>query len=763
MAEAQSGKMESIVLRVRGMHCAACALLINKLLAKQLGVSQVEASFGAERVKLTYDPSKISLPQMDEFLHKLGYDLVRPEEEVDTEAIEKHRKKEQIAAKRRVILAFIISTPIIVYYMSVHIFNLRHVHEVFGIDLNFIYWVMSTWVQFGVGWPFYRNAWSAVRAGSANMDVLVVLGTTAAYLYSMIGFIFFNLDHPYWESSAALMSFILLGRFLEIRARARASDAVKKLIKLEAKDAIVIRDGQEVKVPIDQVKVGEIVVVKPGQKVPVDGTIIEGESAFDEKVVTGESMPVNKKVGDKVIGATVNSYGLIKFKAEKVGKDTLLYQIVRMVEDAQATKAPIQGLADKIAEYFVPFIILLAVVVFIGWFYVADFPFRAALNRSIAVLVISCPCALGLATPMALIVGIGKSAEYGILAKGGEAIERAKNLTTIAFDKTGTLTKGQPDVTNFVTVGSMPEDHLLPLIGAVEKGSEHPLAQAVVKYAASKNSNFPEIKNSQAVAGMGAVANIGSDQIVIGNDAMMNKYNIDHSAFGNKVETLANEAKTVIFAAVNGKVEAIIAMADTLKPFAAEAIVALKKMKIEMVMITGDNQKTAEAIARTVGIDRVMAKVLPEQKASVVKQLQSEGKKVAMVGDGINDSPALAQADVGIAIGSGTDVAIETGSYVLIKDDLRDVVTGIQLARKTIWKVKQNLFWAFVYNIVAIPIAAGALVSFEWVPEIISSLRPEVAGFAMAFSSVSVVLSASMLKLYKPPMEKLQEAENNAK
>lgn len=754
MSETQA---QSIVLRVRGMHCNACALLINKLLSKQPGISSAEASFGAERVKLVYDPSKITLVQVDEFLHKLGYDLVRPEEELNIESLEARHKKEEIVARRRVILAFLISTPIIVYYMLVHIFNLKHVHEIFGIDLNFIYWIMSTWVQFGVAWPFYRNTYSALRVGSANMDVLVVLGTSAAYFYSLIGFLFFNLDHPFWESSAALLSFILLGRYLEVRAKARASDAVKKLIKLEAKEATVIRNSQEMKVGVDQVQVGETVVVRPGEKIPVDGTITEGESAVDEKVVTGESMPVNKKVGDKVIGATVNSYGLFKFKAEKVGKETLLYQIVRMVEEAQATKAPIQGLADKIAEYFVPFIILLAFVVFGAWYYVFDFPFREGLTRAIAVLVISCPCALGLATPMALIVGIGKSAEYGILAKGGEAIERAKHINAIAFDKTGTLTRGEPAVTDFVRTGQMDLNQLLSLVAAVEKGSEHPLAQAVVKYVQTKNIQIPEVKNFQAVAGMGAVGEVSGQKVVIGNEAIMDKFKIDHSQMADQLTRLANEAKTVIFGAVNGKVETLVALADTLKAYAPEATAALKKMGIEMIMITGDNEKTAQAIARQVGIDRILAKVLPEDKANVVKKLQSEGKKVAMVGDGINDSPALAAADIGIAIGSGTDVAIETGSFVLIKDDLRDVVSAIQLARRTIWKVKQNLFWAFIYNIVAIPIAAGALFSFENVPQLIRSLRPEVAGFAMAFSSVSVVLSAMMLKLYKPPMEKLQE------
>lgn len=744
------------------MHCGACALLIDKLLGKQPGISSAEASFGAERIRLVYDPAKITLEKVDEFLHKLGYDLVRPEEEADIESVEAKRKKEEIIARRRVVLAFIISTPIILYYMGVHSFNLKHVHEIFGIDLNYIYWIMSTLVQFGCGWLFYRNAYSALRVGSANMDVLVVLGTSAAYFYSLIGFLFFNLDHPFWESSAALLSFILLGRYLEVRAKARASDAVKKLIKLEAKEATVVRNKQEVKVPVDQVVIGETVVVKPGEKIPVDGTITEGDTAVDEKVVTGESMPVNKKVGDKVIGATVNTFGLFKFKAEKVGKDTLLYQIVHMVEEAQATKAPIQGLADRIAEYFVPFIILLSFVVFGMWYFVFDFPFREGLTRAIAVLVISCPCALGLATPMALIVGIGKSAEYGILAKGGEAIERAKHINAIAFDKTGTLTRGEPAVTDFLPTGQMPQDRLLNLIATVEKGSEHPLAQAILKYAQGKNIQPGDLKNFQAVSGMGALGEVSGQKVIVGNEAMMDKFKIDHEQFKPQVERLASEAKTVIFAAIQGKIEAIIAEADTLKPYAAEAIAALKKMGIQMIMITGDNQQTAEAIGRQVGIDRVMAKVLPEDKAAMIKKLQSEGKKVAMVGDGINDSPALASADIGIAIGSGTDVAIETGQFVLIKDDLRDVVSAIQLARRTILKVKQNLFWAFVYNIVAIPIAAGALFAFDGVPQLIRSLRPEIAGFAMAFSSVSVVLSAMMLKLYKPAMEKLQEKESGS-
>lgn len=684
-------------------------------------------------------------------------------------------------------------------------FNIPHVHEVFAllklfginidttlrIDLNYVYWILSTPIQFIIGWPFYRNAYTAVRVGAANMDVLVVLGTSAAYFYSMLGFLWFNIDHPFWESSAALISFILLGRYIEVLAKGRASSAIKELLKLEAKEAHVERDGHEITVPLDELSEGDIVIVKPGEKIPVDGIIVEGVSHIDEKVVTGESFPVKKEVGAEVIGATVNQEGRFKFKATKVGKDTLLYQIITMVEEAQASRAPVQDLVDKISEYFVPAVVVLSVLVFAGWVFVAGLPFRTGLLRMIAVLVISCPCAMGLATPTALVIGIGRAAKFGIILKGGEALEKAYRVTSIIFDKTGTLTIGKPVVTDFVMLREdISKDDALYMAASAEMGSEHPLARAIIEKG-QEQGDLADPKDFKAVQGMGiqAVIKRGNDRTVdIGNLTYMSKLNIDVTAYTEQLEKLQYEAKTVVFMLVDGKPAALIAMADTLKPYAKEAIDELKKMGKEIIMITGDNIKTAEAIGREVGIDRVLAEVLPQDKALQVKKLQDEGKKVAMVGDGINDSPALAQSDLGIAIGSGTDVAIETGDVVLVKDDLRDVVTALQLSRKTIKKIWQNLFWAFFYNVAAIPIAGGAHllitqsslgIAAAWVVAIQSkfagagqiffnlsqaTLRPEIAGFAMAFSSVSVVLNSLLLKRYVPPIEKkIADSEDKGK
>ncbi len=833
--------MTKTVLKVKGMHCASCSVLIDKLVGKQPGVIAIKTSYGAEKTAIEFDETKITLTAIDGFVNKLGYDIIRPEEESATIEEEERKEGNQIAmAKRRVIAAFILAAPIVAYYMLIHMFNIPHVHELFDfvtqkfptldgislfnygayltellfwtvaqpvrvilnffvdvsnppfrIDLNYIYWILSTPIQFVIGWPFYRNAFTAVRVGAANMDVLVVLGTSAAYLYSMFGFLFFNIDHPFWESSAALLSFILLGRYVEALAKGRASNAIKELLKLEAKDAHVIRDGKEVMVPIDEIKENEIVVVKPGEKVPVDGIIVEGKTHLDEKVVTGESFPVGKTVNDEVIGATVNQEGLIKFRATKVGKQTLLNQIIRMVEEAQASRAPIQDLVDRISEYFVPAVVILSVLVFIGWYFVALLPFKAALTKMIAVLVISCPCAMGLATPTALVVGIGRAAKFGIILKGGEALETAYRINTIVFDKTGTLTIGKPVVTDFVMLREdMHQGEALFLAASVEQGSEHPLARAVIEKGKEQGA-LGEPKNFTAVSGMGVEATVfdkGSDKKVnVGNLVYMEKLGIKAADYKKQLEKLQSEAKTAVFLVVDGKPTAIIAMRDTLKPFALEAITELKKMRKEIVMITGDNLKTAEAMGREVGIDRIMAEVLPQDKAEQVKILQKEGKVVAMVGDGINDSPALAQADLGIAIGSGTDVAIETGEVILVKDDLRDVVTAIQLSGRTMRKIWQNLFWAFFYNVVAIPIAGGMHLVFtqsggeptRWIAAIAralgskiggiflalsqATLRPEIAGFAMAFSSVSVVTNSLLLRRYVPPIERMSKKADQKK
>lgn len=764
------------------MHCASCAVLIDKLVGKQPGVMAINTSYGAEKVALEFDEAKIQLPQVDKFINQLGYDLIRPDEESGTLEEEEQKEAKQIRmAFRRFMASLGLSLPIIVYYMLIHMFNLPHTHAIklFGhvVDLNYIYWILSTPIQFVIAWPFYRNAFTALRVGAANMDVLVVLGTSAAYFYSAIGFLFYNIDHPFWESSAALLTFILLGRYVEARAKGRASTAIKELLKLEAKEAHVWRNNEEVTVPLNEIRVDDIVIVRPGEKIPVDGIIVEGRSHIDEKVVTGESFPVGKSVGDEVIGATVNQDGLFKFRAVKVGKDTLLYQIVKMVEEAQSTKAPIQALVDKISEFFVPVVVVLSVIVFAGWVFGAALPFSAGLMRMIAVLVISCPCAMGLATPTALVVGIGRATKFGIILKGGEALEKAYRVNTIAFDKTGTLTEGKPVVTDMVPVPGMDYKEMLSLAAALETGSEHPLARAVVEKGKTELGHLPEVMDFRALQGMGIEGTVMGRRAVIGNPTIVKNLNLDASQLSAQYEELQNQAKTVVYMFLDGQLAGIIAMADTLKPNAVSAIAELKKMGKEIIMITGDNQKTAEAIGRQVGIDRVLAQVLPQDKEKVIAGLQAEGKVVAMVGDGINDSPALAKADLGIAIGSGTDVAIETGEVILVKDDLRDVVTAIQLSGKTIKKVWQNLFWAFIYNLVAIPIAGGIHLLITrsgglpatWVVNLASyfgsigpafinfsqsSLRPEIAGFAMAFSSVSVVLNSLLLKRYVPPIEK---------
>ncbi|OHA53455.1 MAG: copper-translocating P-type ATPase [Candidatus Terrybacteria bacterium RIFCSPLOWO2_01_FULL_58_14] len=790
------------------MHCASCSVLINKNLGRLPGIVEVNANYGSERMALTFDPEKTPLSSIEAILKKLGYTLVQPKSgEAEEEAEEKARTEHLRSLKKRVIISFVLSSPIIFYYMATHMFNLTHIHalcfgsglgEIFGgttgcangwlLDLNWIFWVVATPVQFWVGWPFYRNTYTALRAGSASMDVLVVLGTTSAYAISVVGFLFSDLpflnryweglDHPFWESSAALISFIILGRYFEAVSKGKVSESIRKLLNLAPKKAIVIRDGQESEIPAEELREGDIFLVKPGTNVPTDGHIIEGESSIDEKVITGESMPVGKKPGDEVIGATTNTYGLLKCKAAKVGKDTLLHQIVRLVEQAQASRAPIQDVADRISEKFVPGVIVIAFLTFSAWYFGAGLTFAAAALFAIAVLVISCPCALGLATPTALMVGTARGAESGILIKGGEALENAYRITAVAFDKTGTLTMGKPAVTDVVMIGGRTREEIIRLAAVAEKGSEHPLATAVVK--AGGNTAFAEPKNFKAIAGMGVEADVNGTHVLVGNDALMRQANLDPAAHGAEVDRLQNEAKTVVYIAASSgggepEIIGILALADTLKPFAKEAIAELKRKKKEVIMITGDNEKTAAAIAKQIGIDTYFAKVLPQNKEQLIEDLQKKGKVVAMVGDGINDAPALARSNLGIAVGSGTDVAIETGDIILVKDDLRDVVTAVDISRKTIVKIWQNFFWAFFYNVAAIPIAAGLHFILTrsggnpaaWVVRLgdaiggglgeifvnfsQSALRPEIAGFLMAFSSVSVVANSLLLRRYKEP------------
>ncbi|WP_337884454.1 heavy metal translocating P-type ATPase [Fischerella thermalis] len=603
--------------------------------------------------------------------------------------------------------------------------------------------ILTTPVQFIGGWSFYLGSWNAIRTRHINMDFLIALGTTVAYLYSVV-VVFFPSILPvkveersvYFEVSAIIIAFVLLGKYMEEIIKKNSSAAVRKLLDLKPATARVIRDGMEMEIPAELVMVGETVVVRPGEKVPTDGVVLEGSSSVDESMLTGESIPVEKRPGAEVIGGTLNKTGLFRFQATRVGAETALAQIIKFVEEAQGSSAQVQRLADKVTGYFVPAVVLIAIIAFIGWLLAGNFP--QALLAFIAVLIISCPCALGVATPAALMVGVGKGAENGILIRGGEVLERAEKLSTVIFDKTGTLTRGEPSVTDVVALTNRPEDEILRLAAAVEAGSEHPLGEAIVRAAKHQMLDIPKIKDFEAIPGHGIRGEVNSDRILLGNRRLFQQQGYAVSPEVERLLTqLESDGKTAMLVGCNGLLMGIVAVADTLKPEASEAIAALRKEKVKVVLLTGDNQRTAEAIARQVGIDRVIAEVLPGDKAQVVKEIQQRGEAVAMVGDGVNDAPALATADIGIAIGSGADVAKETGGIILVKNDVRDVVKAIRLSRATMLKIKQNLFWAFIYNTIGLPIAAFGFLS------------PIIAAAAMALSSLSVIVNSSLLKGFK--------------
>ena len=616
---------------------------------------------------------------------------------------------------------------------------------------NVLLFLLATPVQFIAGWRFYRGTWDALKNRSANMDVLIALGTSAAWVYSTIvtfggSFLPEAQRAVYFDASALIIGLILLGKLFEEIARGRASDALRKLMDLQPRTARVLRDGKEVEVPVEQVEVEETVIVRPGERIPVDGIVVEGQSSVDESMVTGESMPVEKASGDEVIGATGNKVGMLKVRATKVGSDSTLSQIINLVEEAQMSRTPIQRLVDKVASYFVPVVVAVSLISFGIWFFIVgkDFPF--SLSIMVAVLIIACPCALGLATPIAIVVGTGKGAENGLLIKGGEYLERSMKLTTVIFDKTGTLTKGKPSVTDIVPVGRIDASEVLRLAASAEKGSEHPIGQAIVVKAEEGGMRVPYPANFEAVPGHGIKAKVEGREVLLGNRAMMSKFRIDVTTAEEKLKKLEEDGKTGMMLAVDGKLAGILAVADTLKDNSVAAVKALQKMGVKVVMLTGDNERTANAIGKQLGLDSVIAEVLPGEKVQKIKELQGRGEVVAMVGDGINDAPAIAQSDVGIAVGSGTDIAMEAGGIILIKDDLRDVVASIQLSRKTIGKVKQNLFWAFAYNVALIPVAAGVL-AFAGIV-----LNPILAGAAMGFSSVTVVGNTLLLRRFQPRM-----------
>ena len=621
--------------------------------------------------------------------------------------------------------------------------------------VNLIFFLLATPVQFVAGWRFYHGTWDAIRNRSANMDVLIAIGTTAAWAYSaVVTFLpYFGVSvadkGTYYDTAAVIIGLILLGKYFEELAKAKAGDAIRKLMDLAPRTAHVVRDGKEEEIPVELVQVDDLVLVRPGERIPVDGTIVEGFSAIDESMITGESIPVDKGVGDAAIGATINKSGLLKVRATRVGADTTLNQIIKLVEDAQVARVPIQRLADRVSSVFVPAVVVIATLTFLVWRTALGESIHQSLAFFIAVLIIACPCALGIATPAAIMVGTGKGAENGLLIKGGEYLEKAHRLTTVVFDKTGTLTKGRPSVTDIVPIGPMSPDEILRLASSAERGSEHPIGAAIVRAASEKALRIDDPQDFEAIAGRGLRAKVAGHAVLIGNRALMVEAGISTDAAETTLSGLQAMGKTAMLVAIDGRLAGVIAVADTLKEHAVDAIHALKAMGIDVTMLTGDNGRTAEAIAHQAGIDRVIAEVLPGQKAEKIRELQSQGKVVAMVGDGINDAPALAQADVGIALGSGTDVAMEAGGIVLIKDDLRDVVASIQLSRRTVEKIRQNLFWAFFYNTALIPLAAGVLATGA-ILGVKIVLNPIIAGAAMGFSSVSVVMNSMTLRRFKP-------------
>jgi Cu+-exporting ATPase len=616
---------------------------------------------------------------------------------------------------------------------------------------NLVMFLLSLPVQFVVGFRFYRGSYDALRSRIGNMDLLIGLGTTAAWLYStVVTFVpgFFPGSETYFETSAIIITLIQTGNLLEYITKGKASEAVHRLLSLQPAIAHVIRDGVETSTPVEKVEVDDLLVVRPGERIPVDGIVVEGSSAVDESMITGESLPNDKRTGDEVIGATINKNGLLNIRATKVGQDTVLSQIAKLVEEAQVGKAPLQRLADRVSAYFVPSVILIATASFLFWYFIAKIGLAFSLLAFVSVVIIACPCALGIATPAALLVGTGKGAENGILIKGGDQLEEAHKANTVIFDKTGTLTKGQPALTDIVPIGTLSETQILGYAGSLEKGSEHPLAQAVVNAARTMNVDLSHPSDFEALPGLGVKGAVEGREVLLGNADLMDKFSIQVIGYAEKVRTLQDQGKTVTFLAVDRELVALIGLADTVKESSARAVNALKSMGLEVVMLTGDNERTAKAIAKTLGIDTVFSNVRPDQKENHVRKLQAKGKKVVMVGDGINDAPALAAADVGIAIGSGTDVAKETGGIILIKDDLTDVPKALLLSRATVSKIKQNLLWAFVYNVALIPIAAGTLVPFLG-PGIYQVL-PLLAGGAMAISSVTVVSNSLLLRRFNP-------------
>jgi len=746
-----SVRLETSVFMVDGMSCASCVARVEKALSRVEGVVRADVNLATGKATVTYDPREAGFKEMAGAVEAAGYGISIPE----AGEWGADREREVGAGELRSLkikLAYSAVSALVIMVLSMGRTVIPGINTLSDRALFLILFMLATPVQFGPGMTFYEGAWRAARHGNTDMNTLIAVGTTAAYLYSLIATFFPSFISGaglelavYYDASAMIIALILLGRYLEAKAKGRASEAIRRLVGLQARTAHVIREGEEKEVPIGEVKVGDTVVVRPGEKIPVDGIVSEGRSSVDESMLTGESLPVEKGPGDEVTGATVNGTGSFRFEVTRVGSDTVLAQIIKLVEEAQGSKAPIQRLADKVASVFVPVVIGAAVVTFIAWLLAGPEPsFNFALLSFVSVLVIACPCALGLATPTAIMVGTGKGAELGVLIKGGEVLERAGKLNVVIFDKTGTLTWGEPVVTDVVPTAGVSVGELLALAASVEQGSEHPLAQTIVEEAKARGLTLRKARDFRAFPGKGVVARVNGRQVKLGNAAFISGAGVDLRDLEDGAEELSREGKTVVYLLDDGRLQGFTAVSDTVKPTAVEVVRELKEMGLEVGMVSGDRRSTAEAVAREIGMDGVLAEVLPGDKAEEIFRIQGEGKVVAMVGDGINDAPALAQADIGIAVGTGTDVALEASDITLISDDLRKVATAVKLSRRTLRNIKQNLFWAFFYNVVGIPIAAGVLYPAWGI-----LLSPMIAAAAMAFSSVSVVTNSLRLRRFR--------------
>ncbi len=756
--------MNKETLNIEGMTCAACATRIEKTLKKLDGMESASVNFATEKATISYDKKKLDRNQIEKSIIAIGYKLVTE----DSSKIYNHDREKKdkeikilwikfiISAIFAIPLLYIAMAPMITFITLPFPSFIDPMHHQLRYALVELILVIPVVL---VGYKFYTVGYKTLFAKSPNMDSLIAIGTTAAILYSIYNTILiakgdYELVHAlYYETAGVIIALILLGKFLESVSKGKTSEAIKKLMGLAPRVALIERDGTEKEIPIEEVVVGDIIIVKPGAKIPVDGIITTGNTAIDESMLTGESMPIDKKTGDTVYAASINTTGTIKFEATKVGNETALAQIIKLVEEAQGSKAPIAKMADIVSGYFVPIVCIIALVAGLLWF-IGTKDLEFSIKIFISVLVIACPCALGLATPTAIMVGTGKGAENGILIKGGEALEIAHKINTIVFDKTGTITEGKPEVTDIITFTSIAKEELLQITASAQKYSEHPLGQAIVNEAINQNISFSTVENFNSLTGRGIKAIVEDKKVLVGNLKLINEFHIPVDQENFELDRLASEGKTPMYVVIDGILSGIIAVADTVKKNSKHAIAKLHQMGIEVVMITGDNKKTAEAIAKQVHLDRVLSEVLPQDKSEEVKKLQHENKRVAMVGDGINDAPALAQADIGIAIGNGTDVAIESADIVLMRSDLMDVPTAIELSKKTIMNIKENLFWAFGYNVIGIPVAAGVLYLFGG-----PLLNPMIGAVAMSLSSVSVLTNALRLKRFKIKNERIKNYE----